>query len=81
MPVYDAAVNAAWRYLLPTLLLALAAADSAIAQHYIEREVTIPWVLAAPGLDALLVYVDLPGKHPLVVIRTVRRAPARNTGW
>jgi len=68
MPLYDAAVNAAWRYLLPTLLLALAAADSAIAQHYIEREVTIPWVLAAPGLDALLVYVDLPGKHPLVVI-------------
>jgi dienelactone hydrolase len=37
--------------------------------RYVEREVRIPWILATPnGLDALLVYADLPGKHPLVVI-------------
>jgi dienelactone hydrolase len=45
------------------------AASSAIAQHYVERQVRIPWAAAEPGgLDALLVYVDLPGKHPLVVL-------------
>ncbi len=34
-----------------------------------ERQIRIPWALAGPaGLDALLVYVDLPGKHPLVVL-------------
>jgi dienelactone hydrolase len=38
------------------------------AQRYVEREITIPWVHAGRGLDALLVYVDLPGKHPLAVI-------------
>lgn len=38
-------------------------------QSYVEKEIRIPWVKAAPGgLDALLVYVDLPGKHPLVVL-------------
>ena len=48
-------------------LAALAAAGR--AQGYVEREVRIPWVEAQPnGLDALLVYVDLPGKHPLVVL-------------
>lgn len=42
---------------------------SAQAQRYIEREIRIPWVLAgANGLDGLLVYADLPGKHPLVVL-------------
>ncbi len=42
---------------------------SADAQRYVEREITIPWGRAFPsGLDALLVYADLPGKHPLVVI-------------
>jgi dienelactone hydrolase len=47
----------------------LLAGVSASAQRYIEREIRIPWVLAGPdGLDALLVYVDLPGKHPLVVL-------------
>jgi dienelactone hydrolase len=51
------------------LLVLLTAVFSAKAQRYVEREVTIPWVLASPGgLDALLVYADLPGKHPLAVI-------------
>jgi dienelactone hydrolase len=54
---------------LPRLLaILLALASCARAQHYIEREVTIPWALAGSGLDALLVYAELPGKHPLVVI-------------
>jgi dienelactone hydrolase len=46
----------------------LTAVSVASAQHYVEREIAIPWVQAGHGLDALLVYVDLPGKHPLVVI-------------
>ncbi len=47
----------------------LLTAALAQAQHYVEKQIEIPWVLAAPGgLDALLVYADLPGKHPLVVI-------------
>jgi dienelactone hydrolase len=51
------------------LLLGLLGLSCARAQGYIEREVAIPWVSAAPsGLDALLVYVDVPGKHPLVVM-------------
>jgi dienelactone hydrolase len=54
-------------FLLALSTLALAA-SSAHAQQYIERQVRIPWTSAGPfGLDALLVYVDLPGKHPLVV--------------
>jgi dienelactone hydrolase len=37
--------------------------------RYVEREVLIPWTEAAPaGLDSLLVYADLPGRHPLAVI-------------
>ena len=45
------------------------AAPVARAQGYVEREVTIPWVQASPnGLDALQVYFDAPGKHPLVVM-------------
>ncbi|MGO9336845.1 MAG: dienelactone hydrolase family protein [Terracidiphilus sp.] len=47
----------------------LLAGSSGVAQHYVEREIRIPWVQAGPGgLDALLVYADLPGKHPLVVL-------------
>jgi dienelactone hydrolase len=46
-----------------------ASAPTLLAQGYVEREIKIPWIEAAPnGLDALLVYVDLPGKHPLVVL-------------
>jgi dienelactone hydrolase len=60
------------RTLALTLLASIAVAISvstARAQGYVEREVRIPWVEAAPnGLDALLVYVDLPGKHPLIVL-------------
>jgi dienelactone hydrolase len=52
--------------LLATVAVATPAAR---AQGYVEREIRIPWTQAAPnGLDALLVYVDLPGKHPLVVL-------------
>lgn len=59
---------------------------SANAQRYIEHEVRIPWVMAAPGgLDALLVYVDLPGKHPLVLLThgTARKPEdqAQTTPW
>jgi hypothetical protein len=47
----------------------IVAAPALHAQHYVEREVMIPWTKALPnGLHALLVYVDLPGKHPLVVL-------------
>jgi dienelactone hydrolase len=43
--------------------------SQAFAQRYVERQIRIPWTSAGPaGLDALLVYVDLPGKHPLVVL-------------
>jgi dienelactone hydrolase len=43
--------------------------QAAAAPHYVEREVLIPWTGALPnGLDALLVYVDLPGRHPLAVL-------------
>jgi dienelactone hydrolase len=49
--------------------LASLVAPVAHAQGYVEREVTIPWVQAAPtGLEALQVYFDAPGKHPLVVM-------------
>jgi dienelactone hydrolase len=57
------------RAFFSVLMVLLALVSCAQAQRYIEREVTIPWVLAGPrGLDALLVYAELPGKHPLVVI-------------
>jgi dienelactone hydrolase len=50
-------------------LLAFAFARLSPAQHYVERQVRIPWSEAgAQGLDGLLVYVELPGKHPLVVL-------------
>jgi dienelactone hydrolase len=52
------------------LLVALSAnAQTTAAPHYVEREIFIPWTQAAPnGLDTLLVYADLPGKHPFVVV-------------
>jgi dienelactone hydrolase len=55
---------------LPRLLaILLTLASCAHAQRYVEREIMIPWLLAGPGgLDGLLVYAELPGKHPLVVI-------------
>jgi dienelactone hydrolase len=54
---------------LPRFLAILVTLTSCThAQHYVEREVVIPWILAGHGLDALLVYADLPGRHPLVVI-------------
>jgi dienelactone hydrolase len=60
------------RTLALLLLASIAVAGSALtagAQGYVEREIRIPWTQAAPnGLDALLVYVDLPGEHPLVVL-------------
>ncbi len=60
--------SAGARVLICSLFL-LTAACGGNAQQYVEREVSIPWILAAPGgLDALLVYANLPGKHPLVVI-------------
>ncbi len=50
------------------LAILLTLATCAQAQRYVEREVMIPWVMAGSGLDAVLVYAELPGKHPLVVI-------------
>jgi dienelactone hydrolase len=71
------------------LLLAFLTLPTAVALgqgHYVEQEVLIPWVKAAPnGLDALLVYADLPGKHPLAVIThgTSRKPEERSqvTAW
>jgi dienelactone hydrolase len=38
-------------------------------QTCVEREISIPWDKAPPnGLDALLVYFNLPGRHALVVL-------------
>ncbi|HXW18155.1 MAG TPA: CocE/NonD family hydrolase [Candidatus Acidoferrales bacterium] len=55
-------------WLLGVLVL-LIAVPSANAQDIHEREVRIPWIAAGSnGLDALMVYADLLGKHPLVVI-------------
>jgi dienelactone hydrolase len=52
------------------LLAAIAVTAPAVrAQGYVEREVRIPWAQAFPnGLDALLVYFNSPGRHPLVVL-------------
>lgn len=62
-------VRSSLRSSLICALFLLTAALSGAAQHYVERQIRIPWVSAAPaGLDALLVYADLPGKHPLVVL-------------
>jgi hypothetical protein len=55
------------RFLL--FVLSLVLASCAHAQRYVEREFLIPMGMAFPnGLDAMLVYADLPGKHPLVVL-------------
>jgi dienelactone hydrolase len=57
------------RKLLFLLVAFLATVSGANAQHYVEREVRIPWASAYPnGLDALLVYAETPGKHALVVM-------------
>jgi dienelactone hydrolase len=53
--------------LLSISLLFLGPIAHALEMH--ETETRIPWTQASPnGLSALLVYADLPGKHPLVVI-------------
>lgn len=57
------------RSLLLALFLLVAGVPGANVQHYVEREIRIPWTAASPnGLDALLVYAELPGLHPLIVI-------------
>ncbi len=49
------------------MLLLLEPTSRALEMH--ETETRIPWTQAEPnGLSALLVYADLPGNHPLVVI-------------
>jgi dienelactone hydrolase len=67
------------------LLLVLLSPSVRAAQMH-EELTHIPWAEAAPdGLSALLVYSDLPGKHPLVVIThgTSRELEPRNniTPW
>ena len=37
--------------------------------RYVEKEFYVPMMNAMPrGLDVLEVYIDLPGRHPLVVL-------------
>lgn len=83
------------RYVDPVLhklmltLLALWLLQPALIAHAAtirEQEIRIVWTQAGPnGLDALLVYADLPGKHPLVVLThgTARDTEPRNnvTPW
>jgi dienelactone hydrolase len=58
-----------WRLLFCGVLALVAAVSDTTAQSYIEREISISWKPASSrGLDALLVYADVPGKHPLVVM-------------
>jgi dienelactone hydrolase len=64
----------------------LSTASGASAQRYVEHEIKIPWVETGPyGLDALLVYAELPGKHPLVVLThgssRIREEHAQVTPW
>src|ERR1700684_4165758 len=57
------------RALLLGIFALAVCAFGAETQSIHEREISIPWALAGHnGLDALLVYAELPGKHPLVVI-------------
>ena len=45
------------------------ATPNQIVIHYIQKEIFIPAPLAFPnGLDAIEVYADRPGRHPLVVL-------------
>ncbi|MGB9029314.1 MAG: hypothetical protein WCC27_04260, partial [Acidobacteriaceae bacterium] len=58
-----------WLCLLLFVAFLSAGAQTVTPPHYIERELLIPWTQAAPtGLDALLVYAELPGKQPLVIM-------------
>ncbi len=66
--MYDCLVNRPCLRRVGLALILFAVSSSLHAQRYVEREIVIPWVEADPGLDALLVYVDLPGKHPLALI-------------
>lgn len=67
--VYRSYVKRPIRSCILALFMLANAASNAMAQRYVEREVRIPFASAGrDGLDALLVYVDLPGKHPLVVL-------------
>lgn len=51
------------------LFLSFAAAAEPSFHRFREEEIRIPWVKAGPeGLDALLVYAELPSPHPLVVM-------------
>jgi dienelactone hydrolase len=57
------------RFSVLNFFVVLTAALNGHAQRYVEHEVRIPWVQARDsGLDALLVYADLPGKHPLALL-------------
>lgn len=67
--VYHSVVKNPPRRAIFCLALLLVMGSCARAQQYVEQQVRIPWVQAGPfGLDALLVYINLPGKHPLVVL-------------
>lgn len=67
--MYHAAVRNPWRSSLICPAILLTSILSGHGQRYIEREVRIPWVMAGiNGLDALLVYADFPGKHPLALL-------------
>jgi dienelactone hydrolase len=72
--------------LLALAILLLIPVPTARALEMHETETRIPWTQASPnGLSALLVYADLPGSHPLVVIThgTAREIEPRNnvTPW
>jgi poly(3-hydroxybutyrate) depolymerase len=67
--VYRSLVHSCLRGFLLSACLVAAGWAVVCAQHYVEREIRIPRPQAGPaGLAGLLVYVDLPGKHPLVVL-------------
>jgi dienelactone hydrolase len=50
------------------LLGALLVCSLARSQGIHDQEIVIPWAQAGQGLHGLLVYADLPGKHPLAVL-------------
>ena len=46
-----------------------AAPPTQVVIHYVQKKMFIPAPLAFPnGIDAIEVYADRPGKHPLVVL-------------